>query len=54
MINGGGIRMENNLAVVDYSVHIDNTAVVEKCPQRTIVNRSGHRREIHSEPAPAA
>jgi len=54
MTDGVGIRMENNLAVVDYGIHIDNEAVIAKCPQRTIVNRSGHRREVRSETAPAA
>ncbi len=38
---GNGIRMEGNLAMVDYAVPLDNGDVIAKCPQHTIVNRSG-------------
>jgi Na+-translocating ferredoxin:NAD+ oxidoreductase subunit B len=54
LTDGVGIRMESNLAVVDYGIHVENEAVIAKCPQHTIVNRSGHRREVRSEAAPAA
>lgn len=41
--NGQGIRMDGNLAVVDYAAVLDNEAVIAKCPQHTIVRRSGVR-----------
>lgn len=40
-LNGPGIRMENNLAVVDYTVPIHNDDVAAKCPAHTIVRRTG-------------
>lgn len=39
----GAIQMERNLAVVDYEKNLDNDQVVAKCPQHTIVHRSGLR-----------
>ncbi len=38
-----GIRMEGPLAVVDYSVQIENDEVITKCPQHSIANRPGRR-----------
>lgn len=39
--NGQGIAMDGQLAVVDYTVPLDNEAVIEKCPAHTIQKRSG-------------
>jgi electron transport complex protein RnfB len=39
--NGQGIAMEGQLAVVDYSVPLDNDLVIDKCPAHTIQKRSG-------------
>lgn len=39
--NGQGIAMDGQLAVVDYSVPLDNEAVIAKCPAHTIHRRSG-------------
>lgn len=38
---GKGIRMEGNLAVVEYSLVLENNDLIEKCPQKTIVRRPG-------------
>ncbi len=39
LVNEKGIRMKNNLAVVDYEVPLDNDEVVSRCPQHTIERR---------------
>jgi Na+-translocating ferredoxin:NAD+ oxidoreductase RNF subunit RnfB len=39
--NGQGIAMNGQLAVVDYSVPLDNLEVIDKCPTHTIHNRTG-------------
>ncbi len=39
----GAIAMDRNLAVVDYEKPLDNEVVITKCPQHTIVRRSGLR-----------
>jgi electron transport complex protein RnfB len=40
-VNGVGITMRNNLAVLDYSVPVTHEETITKCPQKTIVKRSG-------------
>jgi Na+-translocating ferredoxin:NAD+ oxidoreductase subunit B len=42
-VNQQGIRMEGALAVVDYSIPLDNDEVITKCPQHTIHRRSGRK-----------
>ncbi len=42
----GAIRMEGPLAVVDYTQPLEETAIVAKCPQHSIVERSGRRQEV--------
>ncbi len=42
MVNGEGIALRNNVAVVDYGVALTNEDVVAKCPRHTIVRRSGN------------
>jgi len=42
-VAGAGIKMEGHLAVVDYSVPLENEAIIAKCPQHSIVNRTGRR-----------
>ena len=37
----GAIRIDENLAVVDYAKAFENDEVVRKCPQHTIVRRPG-------------
>ncbi|MBN1672944.1 MAG: RnfABCDGE type electron transport complex subunit B [Kiritimatiellae bacterium] len=44
----GSIKMEGPLAVVDYGVALENRDVIEKCPQKTIVERSGKKPESGS------
>jgi electron transport complex protein RnfB len=39
--NNQGIKMDGALAVVDYTVPFSNEDVITKCPQHTIVKRSG-------------
>ena len=45
-VNGVGIRMENNLAVVDYGVPLEHADMIAQCPQHTIVERSGARAQV--------
>jgi electron transport complex protein RnfB len=40
-VNGEGIAMQNNLAVIDYTLAVTNEEAITKCPQNTIVKRSG-------------
>lgn len=40
-VNNVGITMVNNLATVDYGVALEVEAVIAKCPQKTIMKRSG-------------
>jgi len=42
-VSDGAIRMDRNLAVVDYTKPLDNDEVATKCPQHTIVRRPGMR-----------
>jgi len=42
---GDAIRMEGALAVVDYSRELTNEETIAKCPQHTIIKRSG-RKEV--------
>jgi NAD-dependent dihydropyrimidine dehydrogenase PreA subunit len=35
--NNHGIRMEHNLAIVDYAVFSGDSAAADKCPKKTIV-----------------
>jgi Na+-translocating ferredoxin:NAD+ oxidoreductase subunit B len=39
------IRMEGALAVVDYDKPLENEDIIAKCPQHTIVKRSGRKAE---------
>ncbi len=41
-----GIKMDGALAVVDYSVPVENRDAIAKCPQHTIVARPGQRQEV--------
>jgi len=44
-VAGNAIKMEGALAVVDYSQPLENDEPIAKCPQHTIVKRSG-RKEV--------
>lgn len=44
-VNGVGIAIRNNLAVMDYGVSVTNEDTIAKCPQHTIVKRPGTRGE---------
>ena len=44
-VNAQGIQMKGALAVVDYSVPLLSEDPIAKCPQHTIVNRIGVRKE---------
>jgi electron transport complex protein RnfB len=41
VVNSEGISMRNNLAVMDYAVPVTNEDIITKCPQKTILKRSG-------------
>jgi uncharacterized Fe-S center protein len=41
VVNGEGIAMRNSLAVMDYGIPVTNEETIAKCPQQTIVKRSG-------------
>jgi Na+-translocating ferredoxin:NAD+ oxidoreductase subunit B len=45
LVNSQGIRMNGALAVVNYAEPLDNIEVIAKCPQHTIVQRAGARKE---------
>ncbi|MBU4285562.1 MAG: RnfABCDGE type electron transport complex subunit B [Verrucomicrobia bacterium] len=44
-VAGNAIKMEGTLAVVDYSQGLENAEAITKCPQHTIIKRSG-RKEV--------
>jgi len=44
-VAGNAIKMEGALAVVDYSQPLENEEAITKCPQHTIIKRSG-RKEV--------
>ncbi len=44
-VNGQGIAMRNNLAVVDYTVPLTEESIIAKCPQHTIEKRPGTKGE---------
>jgi electron transport complex protein RnfB len=48
---GNGIRMEGSLAVVDYANPLENEEVIARCPQHTIVRRTGRREPASARPA---
>jgi electron transport complex protein RnfB len=43
-VNQRGIAMRDNLAVVDYSVPLEDESVIAKCPRHTLERRPGARR----------
>lgn len=43
IVDGKGLKMEGSLAVMDYSTPLENEDVIAKCPQHTIVKRSGRK-----------
>ena len=42
-VAGNAIKMEGALAVVDYSQPLENEEAITKCPQHTIIKRSGRK-----------
>jgi Na+-translocating ferredoxin:NAD+ oxidoreductase RNF subunit RnfB len=42
---GQGLRMENNLAVMDYATPVTNEDTIQRCPAKTIIKRIGTRPE---------